>query len=157
MSDDHTQTTLSPEGERRRDAMLSELKGAVRARRRRRRAVQGALAAAPLLLLTAAVLLIARTPSTPDPASLGDPIVSAPAPTESAPQLTHVAFSTVDDDELLDLLHSAGYDAGIARLGPRVIVTGLGETGSDDTPPETGEPGADAETQDGSADPRRSV
>ncbi len=144
---DHDPIELSPAARARREEMLTELKRAVRARRRRRRAVQGALATAPVLLAALVLVLSARTPVAPSPVAPPRPVGVAEATStkpNAEPTLTHVSYATIDDDELLDLLRTAGHNAGIARIGPRVIVTGMPSLQRPAPPNDGPEPGADA-------------
>ncbi len=127
---------LSPQGQARREAMLSNLQGAVRARRRRRRAIQAGVIALPLIALGAGVFVMLQRPA---PESPTEPVIAdktPPAPGPATMALRHISFSeattpatpqinTISDDELLDLLHAAGHNAGMIRRGSEVTLTGV--------------------------------
>ncbi|MEZ6243659.1 MAG: hypothetical protein R3B57_11525 [Phycisphaerales bacterium] len=152
--------TLSPTARARRDDMLRELKGVVRARRRRRVAFQGALAATPLVLVAAVVLVLAAPPRQPSQlqAQASDDATNPAGITPpQTPTFSHVSYSTLTDEELLEQLRAAGYDAGIARLGTRVVVTGLpSRPEPSSSAPDQG-PGADAAPSQSGTTTRHSV
>jgi len=157
---------LSPEGEARREAMLGSLRGQVRARGRRRRALQAAGVATPLLALGALMgVLSLGQPTLSTEVTAGASGPSGPIATEPnvLPEFTRIAFAPVttladitdrslSDDELLELLHEAGHDAGLIRREGEFILTGttfdaVDAPERDATPPagagaETAAPGA---------------
>lgn len=138
MTPEHDDILLSPEGERRREAILRDvslrLPRIVARRRARRRAVTGSLAIALVLTVGAATLLL-RTPSRPVGAP---PIVEAPALV--APLIDYAVVRTgpidpsiyvkenpdainamvISDDELLRELAAMGRPAGLIRMNGRV-------------------------------------
>lgn len=148
MTHDFEQQRLTPEGERRREAILHEVSGRLpaiaRRRRAKRRAAVGALAV--LLLAGAAVVwMIPTMPKsvpTPTPTSAPQVVLIEPA-IEYEPLIDYavVESSTVDpsvyvrtdtesinamvitDDELLRELAAIGRPAGLIRMNGQVRLT----------------------------------
>jgi len=140
MTHDSEQQRLSPEGERRREAILHEvsgrLPGIARRRRARRRAVAGALAVL-LLLAGAAVVWMIPTVQSPTaapqiaeikPAVESEPlidyavVVSAPADPSVyvRTETESINAMVISDDELLRELAAIGRPAGLIRMNGQV-------------------------------------
>ena len=146
MTHEHQQHRLSPEGERRREAILHEVSGRLpaiaRRRRAKRRAAAGTLAV--LLLAGAAVVWMIPTAPTPTPAPTTAPQVVLIEPdieydplidyavVESSPVDPSVYVRTdtesinamvITDDELLRELAAIGRPAGLIRMNGQVRLT----------------------------------
>ena len=139
MTHDSEQQRLSPEGDRRREAILHEvsgrLPGIARRRRAKRRAVAGALAV--LLLAGAAVVWMIPTVQSPTatqqiaeikPAVESEPlidyavVVSAPADPSVyvRTETESINAMVISDDELLRELAAIGRPAGLIRMNGQV-------------------------------------
>ena len=118
----------------RRDEILADMHGALRARRRRSLAARTAAGATPVLALAAAWTVMHRQAQPVEPGA-------------SAPPYRHLRVAliepagrveTISDDELIELLGRAGRKAGYVRTPDRFVLTGdpLLANERPDTPPD---------------------